>query len=141
MKNSDENIAAFQIVLPLHNSLLHIITRASGYTVEGEKKWGGLMKGTKNLHINKFSDLKGARVALVGSAQWLEPLLEQKFQYGMRFINADSDEQAQKMLQRLKSALSKNCLISRKVPIGQDGKKLLLLQKPTGSGRDTFCQG
>jgi len=98
MKNSDENLAALQIVLPLHNSLLHILTRMSGYTVEGEKKWGGLMKGTQTLHINKFSDLKGARVALVGSAQWLGPILEQKFHYGMHFIDAETDEQAQEMV-------------------------------------------
>jgi TRAP-type uncharacterized transport system substrate-binding protein len=87
MKGGDDNIAALQAVMPLNSNYLHIVTSVNG--VVGEKKFG-LLKGDVKM-INRFSDLRGQRVALVGSAQLLGRKLEKSVGYGMQFIDVKSD--------------------------------------------------
>ena len=87
MKGGDDNIAALQAVMPLNSNYLHIVTSVNG--VVGEKKFG-VLKGDVKM-INRFSDLRGQRVALVGSAQLLGRKLEKSVGYGMQFIDVKSD--------------------------------------------------
>lgn len=95
MKGGDDNIAALQAVLPVNHNYLHVITLATGFTVQGEKKWGGLVKGdAKTVVINRFTDLRGQRVALVGSAQLLGRQLDKRLGYGMQFVDAKDDATA-----------------------------------------------
>lgn len=104
MKNGDENIAQLQYLMPLNNNYLHIVTLASGYTVEGQKKFG-LLKGDNRLVvINRFSDLRGQRVAVVGSAQLMGRRLDKMLGYGMQFIDAKSDQEAFDMVKRAQVA-------------------------------------
>lgn len=101
MKNGDENVAALQSVLPVNNNYLHIITSATGYSVQGEKKFGGILKGdTLQVVINRFSDLRGKSVALVGSAQLLGRRLDKQFGYGMQFVDAPNDNAAFDMVKK-----------------------------------------
>lgn len=100
MKNGDENIAQLQYLMPLNNNYMHIVTLASGYTVEGQKKFG-LIKGDNRLVvINRFSDLRGQRVAVVGSAQLMGRRLDKMLGYNMQFIDAKSDQEAFDMVKR-----------------------------------------
>lgn len=100
MKNGDENIAQLQYLMALNNNYLHIVTLASGYTVQGEKKFG-LIKGDNRLVvINRFSDLRGQRVAVVGSAQLMGRRLDKMLGYNIQFIDAKSDQEAFDMVKR-----------------------------------------
>ena len=96
MKGGDDNIAALQVVMPLNSNYLHIVTSVNG--VVGEKKFGVLKGDTKV--INRFSDLRGQRVAVVGSAQLLGRKLEKSVGYGMQFIDAKSDQEAFDMVSK-----------------------------------------
>ncbi len=89
MKNGDENIAALQYVMPMNNNYLHVVTLASGFNVEVAKKFFGTDK--KLVVINSFADLRGQRVALVGSAQLLGRKLDKQLGYNMQFIDVKSD--------------------------------------------------
>jgi TRAP-type uncharacterized transport system substrate-binding protein len=101
MKNGDENVAALQSVLPMNNNYLHIITSVSGYSMQGEKKFGGILKGdTVQVVISRFSDLRGKTVALVGSAQLLGRRLDKQFGYGMQFVDAPNDNAAFDMVKK-----------------------------------------
>lgn len=100
MKGGDENIAQLQYLMPLNNNYMHVVTLASGYTVEGQKKFG-LIKGDNQLVvINRFSDLRGQRVAVVGSAQLMARRLDKMLGYNMQFIDAKSDQEAFDMVKR-----------------------------------------
>lgn len=100
MKGGDENIAALQYLMPLNNNYMHVVTLASGYTVEGQKKFG-LIKGDNHLVvINRFSDLRNQRVAVVGSAQLMGRRLDKMLGYNMQFIDAKSDQEAFDMVKR-----------------------------------------
>ena len=90
MKSGDDNIASLQMVMPLNSNYLHVVTNVNG--IQGEKKFG-LIKGDTKV-INRFSDLRGQRVAVVGSAQLLGRKLEKSVGYGMQFIDAKSDADA-----------------------------------------------
>lgn len=104
MKGGDENIAQLQYLMPLNNNYMHVVTLASGYTVEGQKKFG-LIKGDNQLVvINRFSDLRGQRVAVVGSAQLMGRRLDKMLGYGMQFIDAKSDQEAFDMVKRAQVA-------------------------------------
>lgn len=104
MKNGDENVAQLQYLLPLNNNYLHVVTLASGYTVEGQKKFG-LLKGDNRLVvINRFSDLRGQRVAVVGSAQLMGRRLDKMLGYNMQFIDAKTDQEAFDMVKRAQVA-------------------------------------
>lgn len=90
MKNGDDNIAALQLVMPLNSNYLHIVTSANGFTQVGEKKLG-FISSNKLVSINRFSDLRGQRVAVVGSAQLLGRRLDKQFGYNMQFIDVKDD--------------------------------------------------
>jgi TRAP-type uncharacterized transport system substrate-binding protein len=100
MKNSDEAINALLAVAPLNMNLLHIVGRSSGYTQPSERKWGGLLKvESVAVAINKFSDLKGLPVAVVGSARALGRVLDRRNAMNMQFVDVETDEQALAKLQ------------------------------------------
>jgi TRAP-type uncharacterized transport system substrate-binding protein len=95
----DENIAALQAVLPLHANLLHVITLSEGSLV-GVTTFAGTavpFTGHKQI-VRRFSELKGLKVAAVGSAQLMAQTLERQLGYGMTVIVADSDEHALDLL-------------------------------------------
>ena len=89
MKNGDENIAALQYIIPMNNNYLHVVTLSSGFTQEHAKKFFGSEK--KLVVINSFADLRGQRVALVGSAQLLGRKLDKQLGYNMQFVDVKSD--------------------------------------------------
>jgi TRAP-type uncharacterized transport system substrate-binding protein len=96
----NDNIDALQAVLALNWNYLHVLTRTGGYTTAGQKKWGVLPGETQHFAIQKFSDLKGRQVVLVGSAQLLGRALAQRYlkAYNLRFIDAASDKEAMAMV-------------------------------------------
>lgn len=96
MKNGDENIAALQYVMPLNNNYLHVVTLASGFQVETAKKFFGTEK--KLVVVNAFSDLRGQRVAVVGSAQLLGRKLDKQLGYGMTFVDVKNDDEGFNMV-------------------------------------------
>lgn len=102
MKNGDENIAALQYVLPMNNNYLHIVTSVSGFKVTNDKKFFG--KDEKVVVINRFSDLRNQRVALVGSAQLLGRRLDKMLGYGMQFVDAKDDATAFDMVAKAQVA-------------------------------------
>ena len=94
MAEGDSNIAGLQVVAALNSNYLHIVTAANGYTVEGPKKYGVIKGDTKAMRFSKLSELRGAPVALVGSAQLLVRQLDKLLGYNMRYIDVDSDDEA-----------------------------------------------
>lgn len=94
MKSGDDNIAALQAVMPLNNNYLHVVTSVAG--VQGAKKFGFLKGDTKV--INRFSDLRGQRVALVGSAQLMGRRLDKMLGYNMQFVDVKTDGEAFEMV-------------------------------------------
>lgn len=99
MKGGDENMQALQTVIPLHNNLLHVLSRAEGSLVGALVVLGTPVPGTgRTVQVRKFSDLRGLSVALVGSAQLMGQKLEAQLGYGMRFLAADNDEEALALL-------------------------------------------
>lgn len=87
MKNGDDNVAALQYVMPLNSNYLHVVTSVNG--IQGAKKFG-IIKGDVKV-INRFSDLRGQPVAVVGSAQLLGRRLDKMLGYGMQFVDVKSD--------------------------------------------------
>ena len=102
MKNGDENIAALQYVMPMNNNYLHVVTSASGFTQTTAKKFFG--KDEKLVVINSFADLRGQRVAVVGSAQLLGRKLDKQLGYGMQFVDVKSDAEAFDMVKKAQVA-------------------------------------
>lgn len=98
MKNGDENIAALQYVMPLNSNYLHVVTLASGFQVETAKKFFGTEK--KLVVVNSFSDLRGQRVAVVGSAQLLGRKLDKQLGYGMQFVDVKTDDEGFNMVKK-----------------------------------------
>jgi TRAP-type uncharacterized transport system substrate-binding protein len=100
MKNSDDAIGALIAVVPLNMNLLHIVGRSSGYTQPSERKWGGLLKAeSAAVPVNRFSDLKGLPVAVVGSARALGRVLDRRNAMNLQFVDVETDEQALAKLQ------------------------------------------
>jgi TRAP-type uncharacterized transport system substrate-binding protein len=99
MAEGDGNIAGLLVVAALNSNYLHIVTSATGYTVEGPKKYGVLKGDARSIRISKMSELRGAPVALVGSAQLLVRQLDKLLGFNMRYIDVDSDEAAFKKVQ------------------------------------------
>jgi TRAP-type uncharacterized transport system substrate-binding protein len=94
MKSSDDGIGALQAVLPLNMNLLHIVGRTEGYRYRGERKLGGLLGGDMvTVAADKFSDLKGLPVAVVGSARALGRVLDRRNAMGFVFVDVETDEQ------------------------------------------------
>ena len=99
MSSGDENIRNLQAVLPLHANLLHILASSEGALVGSTGIGGMRIPGTgTTVTIRKFSDLKGMTIAVVGSAQLMGQSLERQVGYEMKFVLADSDDQALSML-------------------------------------------
>ena len=96
MKNGDENIAALQYVMPLNNNYLHVVTNVNG--IAGDKKFG-VLKGDNKI-FNRFSDLRGQRIAVVGSAQLLGRRLDKQLGYGMQFVDVKTDGEAFDMVSK-----------------------------------------
>lgn len=90
-KEGDQNIQELQAIMPMHANLLHILTRSEGSKV-GANIYVPFSGTTKT--FRKFSDLKDAQVALVGSAQLLGATLEKQTGYGMKLVAAETDDQA-----------------------------------------------
>lgn len=104
MKNGNEEIAKLQVVTPLNFNYLHVVTSASGWTVQGEKKLG-LFKGSdKTFVINRFTDLRGQSIAVVGSAKLLGRKLDKQLGYNMIIVDVESDAIAFKMVREGKVA-------------------------------------
>ena len=95
MKEGDENIKTLQAVMPLHTNLLHVLSLAQGSLVNASYIKGVAVPMTgSTVTIRKFSDLKGMTVGVVGSSQHMGQSLEKQLGYGMKFVIADSDDQA-----------------------------------------------
>ncbi|MEJ6003714.1 hypothetical protein [Paucibacter soli] len=95
MKSGDENIAGLQGVIGMNYNYLHVVTSAGGFMIAGAKKWGGISKeDDKQVTIQRFSELRGRKVALVGSAQLLGRQLDRNLGYGMQLIDVETDQKA-----------------------------------------------
>mgnify|MGYP000883476876 CR=1 FL=1 len=98
MKAGDENIAALQKVLPLNYNYLHVVTSANGFAVKAQPtgKLDALLNRNQvqQVLVQRFSDLRGQTVAVVGSAALLVRRLNQQLGYKMNFIDAKSDDAA-----------------------------------------------
>jgi hypothetical protein len=99
MAEGDTNIAGLLVVASLNSNYLHIVTAANGFTVEGAKKYGVLKGDSRTVRISKMTELRGAPVALVGSAQLLVRQLDKALGYNMRYIDVDTDDAAFKKVQ------------------------------------------
>lgn len=100
MKSGDENVAGLQGVVGLNFNYLHVVTAANGFRVAGEKKFGFLKGDDKTVSIQRFSDLKGQRVALVGSAALLGRQIDRAMGYGMNMVDVDTDAKAFDMVRK-----------------------------------------
>jgi hypothetical protein len=98
MAEGDSNIAGLLVVAALNSNYLHIVTAANGLTLEGPKKYGVLKGDTRTVRISKLSELRGAPVALVGSAQLMVRQLDKVLGFKMQYIDVDSDEAAFKLV-------------------------------------------
>ncbi|NHZ44387.1 hypothetical protein [Massilia aquatica] len=94
MAEGDASIASLLVVASLNSNYLHIVTAANGFTVEGPKKYGVLKGDTRTVRITKMSELRGAPVVLVGSAQLMVRQLDKVLGYNMRYIDVDTDAAA-----------------------------------------------
>lgn len=102
MQAGDDNVAALQVVMALNNNFLHVVTSANGYTFAGEKKYLVLAGDSKTVRITAFSQLRGQRVALVGSAQLLGRQLNKQLGYGMIFTDVDGKDADKKAFDMVK---------------------------------------
>ncbi len=99
MRSGDENMLALQMVMPLHNNLLHVISLTGGSLVDPTVVRGMVLPLTgRSVVLRKFSDLRGMTVAVVGSAQLTGQAIDKQLAYKMRFVMADSDDQALALL-------------------------------------------
>lgn len=138
MKVGDENVAGLQAVIGLNYNYLHVVTSATGFSIAGEKKLMGMMKGdAKTVMIQRYSDLKGYRIAVVGSAQLLARQLDRQMNYGMSFVDVDTDAAAFKMVRsgQVAAALSVSGWPSGTIlPLKQDsGLTLVPFDGPTSA--------
>lgn len=102
MKVGDENIAALQAVTGLNYNYLHVVTSVNGISVTSEKRMAGIKYGsdTQAVLINRFSELRGKTVALVGSAQLLGRRLDKQLGMGMQFRDVKDDATAFDMVKK-----------------------------------------
>lgn len=92
--STDENIGALQAVMPMHANLLHVLALAEGSLVGVTTIAGTAMpwSGRKQV-MSKFSDLRGMKIAAVGSAQLMAQTLDRQLGYGMTIVAAENDQQ------------------------------------------------
>lgn len=102
MKAGDENIASLQSIMPLNNNYLHVVVASNGYDVTAEKRKMGVKYGTETQHfqINRFSDLRGKTVALVGTANLLARMLDKQNGLQLQFVEAKDDNSAFAMVRQ-----------------------------------------
>lgn len=101
MKNGDENIDGLRAVMGMHFNYLHVVVSSRGFVIPGEKKWAGMSREPDTtVVIERFSQLRGRKVALVGSGQLLGRQLERQTGMGMAFVDAESDAQALDMVRK-----------------------------------------
>jgi ABC-type amino acid transport substrate-binding protein len=102
-RDGDENIQSLQAVMPLHTNLLHVLALREGSQV-GELK-RGFIPGWKDEDtretrvVRKFTDLKGLKVAVVGSTMLLGQKINEQNRLDMSLRKAESDDDAVKLLQ------------------------------------------
>lgn len=94
MKNGDDGIAALQYMFPTNYNFLHVLVNANGQYQPDTSTMGKLMKRGSTVYVNKFTDLRGKTVAVVGSAALLGRQLDKQLGYGMRFVDAPNDKAA-----------------------------------------------
>lgn len=94
MKNGDAGIAALQYMFPTNYNFLHVLVNANGQYQPDTSTMGKLMKRGSTVYVNKFTDLRGKTVAVVGSAALLGRQLDKQLGYGMRFVDAPNDKAA-----------------------------------------------
>ena len=94
MKNGAEGIAALQYLFPTNYNFLHVLVNANGQYQPDTSTMGKLMKRGSTVYVNKFTDLRGKTVAVVGSAALLGRQLDKQLGYGMRFVDAPNDKAA-----------------------------------------------
>lgn len=101
MKQGDENIAGLQAIMGLNFNYLHVVVASRGFEVQAAAKYGGFVKGEKStVVIQKFSELRGRKVAAVGSGQLLGRLLDKQGGYQLQIVDVDSDAQALEMVKK-----------------------------------------
>lgn len=102
-RDGDENIQTLQAVMPLHINLLHILSMRDGYKVgETEKRLFSVLKNEDKREtrvVRKFTDLKGLKVAVVGSTMLLGQRLNEQNSLEMNLRKAETDDEAVKLLQ------------------------------------------
>ena len=89
MKNDNNGIAALQYLFPTNYNFLHVLV-SSEVPAPG---WRRLLT-KKGDSINKFTDLRGKTVAVVGSASLLGRQLNKQLDYKMQFVDAPTDKAA-----------------------------------------------
>lgn len=105
MKLGDDNINALQGVQALNFNYLHVVTASRGFMITGAAKWAGLSKEDDQVvTIQRFSELRGRKVALVGSAQLLGRQLDRALQYKMELVDVETDAKAFEMVRNGKVA-------------------------------------
>ena len=104
MKAGDDNVAQLQSLVVLNHNFLHVVTNAAGFGVQGEKKFGFMKGDVKQVVINGFSDLRGQRVAAVGSAQLLVRQLDKQLGFGMQVVDVKDDNAAFEMVKNGQAA-------------------------------------
>ena len=95
MKNGNNGIAALQYLFPTNYNFLHVLVNANGQYLPDTSTMGKLLmsKGT-TVYVNKFTDLRGKTVVLVGSAKLLGRQLNKQLDYKMQFIDVATDKEA-----------------------------------------------
>lgn len=95
----DESAASLQAVLPLHDNLLHILALSAGSLVDVKYVMGVPVPGTgRTVVIRKFSELRGLRVAAVGSALLTAHSLNRQSGLGVVIEDVKTDDEAQAKL-------------------------------------------
>jgi TRAP-type uncharacterized transport system substrate-binding protein len=101
-KDGDENIQSLQAVMPLHTNLLHVLAMRDGSQVGEPKKnfLGWKDEDSREIRVvRRFSDLKGLKVAVVGSTMLLGQKINEQNRLDMSLRKAESDDEAVKLLQ------------------------------------------
>lgn len=101
-KDGDESIQTMQAVMPLHTNLFHILTLRDGFKVGEVEK--SLIPGWKKDDtretkvVRKFTELKGLKVAAVGSTVLLGRRLSDQNRLEIDLRRAETDDEAVKLL-------------------------------------------
>lgn len=99
MKDGDDNVRQLQLVMPLHSNLLHVISLTAGSKVDVTTVLGTPVPGTgRTVLARNYDDLRGLRVAAVGSAQLMGQMISRQLGLNLVLDNADSDDRALEML-------------------------------------------